>query len=303
MKLPFILVGVIALTASVPVHGQDVVINEIMYNTPSADPAEEWIELHNRGTTAVNLLGWRISDGVDYTFGNVTIPAGGYLVVAADTEAFGELFPGVSNVVGGWLGTLSNNGEGVELENAAGDRIDRVRYATDGDWGIRRRLPDPLTGTPGWEWTADHDGIGKSVELINAALSNENGQNWGPSVPVGGTPGAVNSIADADIAPLISELTHSPIVPTSTSAVTISARVTDEQGSGVLVQLFYRTLQNPFIQLDMLDDGLSGDGGAGDGIYAATVPAMGDRTVVEFYIQASDAGNNTRTYPAPGIRC
>ena len=78
MKLPFILVGVIALTASVPLHGQ-VVINEIMYNTPSANPAEEWIELHNRGTTAVNLLGWRISDGVDYTFGNVTIPAGGYL--------------------------------------------------------------------------------------------------------------------------------------------------------------------------------------------------------------------------------
>jgi len=138
MKLPLIFAGVIAVAASVPLHGQDVVINEIMYNTPSADPAEEWIELHNRGTAAANLLGWRISDGVDYTFGNVTIPAGGYLVVAADTEAFSGLFPSVSNVVGGWLGTLSNNGEGVELENAAGDRVDRVRYATDGDWGIRR---------------------------------------------------------------------------------------------------------------------------------------------------------------------
>jgi hypothetical protein len=67
------------------------------------------------------------------------------------------------------------------------------------------------------------------------------------------------------------------------------------------VQLFYRTLQNPFIQLDMLDNGSSGDAGAGDGIYTATVPAMADRTVVEFYIQASDAGSNTRTYPAPGI--
>jgi hypothetical protein len=301
MKLPLIFAGVIAVAASVPLHGQEVVINEIMYNTPSADPTEEWIELYNRGTTAVNLLGWRISDGVDFTFGNVTIPAGGYLVVAADTEAFGGLFPGVANVVGGWLGTLSNNGEGVEVENAAGDQIDRVRYATDGDWGIRRRLPDPNTGTLGWDWTADHDGIGKSVELINAALSNDNGQNWGPSAPVGGTPGAANSLADADIAPLISESTHSPTVPSSTTAVTISARVTDEQSSGVVVQLFYRTLQNPFIQLDMLDNGLSGDGGAGDGIYAATVPAMGDRTAVEFYIQASDAGSNIRTYPAPGI--
>jgi hypothetical protein len=301
MKLPFILASLIAIAASLPVQGQDVVINEIMYNTPSADPAEEWIELHNRGTTPVNLLGWRISDGVDYTFGNVSIPAGGYLVVAANTEVFADLFPGVANVVGGWLDSLSNNGEGVELQNASGDSVDRVRYATDGDWGIRRRLPDPATGTLGWDWTADHDGIGKSVELINIALSNDNGQNWGPSNPVGGTPGVVNSIAAADIAPLVSESTHSPIVPTSTSSVTISARVTDEQNAGVVVQLFYRTQQNPFIQADMLDDGLSGDGGAGDGIYAATIPAMGDRTVVEFYVQASDAASNARTYPAPGI--
>jgi hypothetical protein len=277
------------------------VINEIMYNTPSANPAEEWIELHNRGTTAVNLLGWRISDGVDYTFGNVTIPAGGYLVVAADTEVFSGLFPGVGNVVGGWLGTLSNNGEGVESRTPRETRSTACANATDGDWGIRRRLPDPNTGTPGWDWTADHDGIGKSVELINAALSNDNGQNWGPSVPVGGTPGAVNSLAASDIAPLISESTHSPIVPTSTSAVTISARVTDEQSSGVVVQLFYRTLQNPFIQVDMLDNGLSGDGGAGDGIYAATVPAISNRTVVEFISRPAMPGATSARIPRPGI--
>jgi hypothetical protein len=145
---------------------------------------------------------------------------------------FSGLFPGVGNVVGGWLGTLSNNGEGVEVENAAGDQIDRVRYATDGDWGIRRRLPDPNTGTPGWDWTADHDGIGKSVELINAALSNDNGQNWGPSVQWVVRLAQSTHLQPPDIAPLISESTHSPIVPTSTSAVTISARVTDEQSSG-----------------------------------------------------------------------
>ena len=129
MKCFFALFLVLAVFVSLPAAGQDVVINEIMYNTPSANPAEEWIELYNRGTNAANLAGWRISDGVSYAFPNVTIPAGGYLVVAADVSAFQILYPGIANVVGGWLGTLSNNGEGVDVEDAGGQRIDRVRYA------------------------------------------------------------------------------------------------------------------------------------------------------------------------------
>jgi hypothetical protein len=301
MKLYHILTALFALGVSVcPVRAQNVVINELMYNPPSADPAEEWIELHNPGTNAVNLAGWRLSDGVAFTFPNVTIPAGGYLVVAANTNAFNALYPGVANVVGGWLDALSNNGEGVELEDAGGQQVNRVRYATEGSWGVRRRLPDPNTGTPGWQWTCDHDGIGKSAELINGSLSNDSGQNWAPSGPVGGTPGAANSTASGNIAPMILDVAHFPIVPSSSSEVTVSARIVDEQTVGLTVSVFHRTLSNPFNELSMFDDGAHNDGAANDGVYAAVLPIMPDLTVVEFYVQASD-GINTRTQPAPAI--
>src|SRR5258705_11037342 len=124
MKFVFTPLVVLTLLLCLPASGQDVVISEIMYNTPAANPAEEWIELYNRGTNAANLAGWRISDGASYTFPNVTIPVGGYLVVAADVSAFQILHPGIANVVGGWLGTLSNNGEGVEVGGGGGDRVE-----------------------------------------------------------------------------------------------------------------------------------------------------------------------------------
>ena len=73
-----------------------VVINEIYYHPPSENPLEEWVELFNKGATAVNLAGWHLK-GAGFTFPNVSIAAGGYLVVAADVPTFTGKHPGVSN--------------------------------------------------------------------------------------------------------------------------------------------------------------------------------------------------------------
>jgi hypothetical protein len=69
-----------------------VVINELMAENAGSskdedtDP-EDWIELHNRGTTPVNLQGWSLSNDRDeeglWTFPAVTMPANGFLVVWA----------------------------------------------------------------------------------------------------------------------------------------------------------------------------------------------------------------------------
>ena len=48
-----------------------------------------------------------------------------------------------------------------------------------------------------------HDGGGRSLELINSVMTNNAGQNWAASLVDGGTPGAANSVAATDIAPLI----------------------------------------------------------------------------------------------------
>ena len=55
--------------------------------------------------------------------------------------------------------------------------------------------PVGLDGHRGWQWSDAHDGGGKSLELINAALPNEFGQNWAASLVDGGTPGRANSVA------------------------------------------------------------------------------------------------------------
>ena len=128
------------------------------------------------------------------------------------------MHPGVTNVVGGWSGHLSNSGERIRLVDNAGRLVDSVTYADEGDWSVRARGPLDH-GHMGWIWLDDHDGGGKSLELVNKTLSNDYGQNWGASTTVGGTPGAANSIAAANIAPLILDTQHGPVIPHSTDTV------------------------------------------------------------------------------------
>src|SRR5262245_59015997 len=136
-----------------PVLAQ-VVVNEIMYHPASHDVREEWLEFLNTSGTNVNLSGWTISGGLDFTFPtNTILGAGKHLVVAAHQPTFASKFPGVTNVVGSWLTIsvmnvngrlltnatpiLSNSRNSINLNNAAGDRVDSVTYADEGDWAVR----------------------------------------------------------------------------------------------------------------------------------------------------------------------
>ena len=141
---------------------------------------------------------------------------GEFLVVAADTATFAAKYSAVTNVIGGWEGQLSNRGEEIDLVDSTGSRVDRVAYADAGDWGVRERGPFDRNHY-GWIWTADHDGLGKSLELINPTLSNNYGHNWAASTTVQGTPGRLNSVQDDDIAPMILDVAHYPTIPSSVS--------------------------------------------------------------------------------------
>lgn len=286
----------------------DVVITEIMYHPLGNTPSEEYVELFNRSNITIDLSGWRFADGADYTFpAGTSLIAGGYLVVAANVAAFGAARPGVANVIGGWAGELSNSGEQIDLRNAAGDRIDQVRYADEGDWAVRRRGPLDHNHR-GWIWDTAADGGGSSLERISLALSNNNGQNWAASTR-GGTPGSANSTADTDVAPLIRNVQQTPAVPSSTEIVTVTARISDEMTTGLAATLFYRIDgAASFASKPMFDDGLHGDGSAGDGEYGATLNPLAsgdfsrslvDLDVIEYYVRATDAASNARTWPAP----
>ena len=157
-----------------------------------------------------------------------------------------------------------------------------VRYADEGDWATREKAPADY-GHRGWRWASLADGGGSSLELINPSLPNKHGQNWASSVTAEGTPGRVNSVAVPDIAPLILDVSHFPLVPKSADPVTITARVLDEQTENLAVTLHWRVDgATDFTAVPMTDDGSQGDGAPQDGVYGAFVPPHANDTIVEF---------------------
>ncbi len=139
-----------------------VVINEIFYKAPGTS-LEQWIELHNRSGSDVNVGGWKLGSGVSYDIpANTMIPMGGFLVVAWNPAAFVALHPGVT-VFGPWSGTLSGSGETIALEDANGNTVDQVAYSDGGRWS---------------QWA---DGGGSSLELIDPHADNSRGEAWDAS--------------------------------------------------------------------------------------------------------------------------
>ncbi|MBW7992775.1 MAG: lamin tail domain-containing protein, partial [Planctomycetes bacterium] len=62
-----------------------VVINEIHYDPDVATELVEFIELHNFGSTDVNLSGWYFSDGISFRFpAGAILQAGGYIIVRSE---------------------------------------------------------------------------------------------------------------------------------------------------------------------------------------------------------------------------
>lgn len=298
----FIFLG--AILAAISSARAEIVISEIMYHPQSELTSEEWVEIHNTGASAVNISGWKFTSGIQFTIPSIAaanIPAGGYLVVAANAPAFSAKYPAVTNFVAGWTGILSNSANHIVLEDAVGTKMDEVTYSDDGDWA--KRVHDVVDYSHrGWRWDTAADGFGSSLELINPLFSNAYGQNWAASTTLQGTPGAANSATAPDIAPVILGVAHFPLVPKSTETVNVTAQVLDDGGPASIssVAAHYRLDgAATFITLAMADDGTHGDGAAGDGVYGATLPAQANNAIIEFYITATDTTAHTRIWPAP----
>jgi hypothetical protein len=143
-----------------------IVISEVMYHFPNS--REEWIELHNKSGSSVDVSGWRLDDAVSFTFpglpgSNATvIPAGGYLVVAGNAPALLAKWPGVP-ILGNFTGSLNNRGERIALEDASSNLAAEVTYADGG------------------KWPSLADGGGSSLELRDAAADNAHPASWAAS--------------------------------------------------------------------------------------------------------------------------
>jgi len=106
------------------VYSQSLRINEFMALNQKTLADEDgdfsdWIEVYNPSETAVNLLGWALTDNISqpfkWLFPNVTLPAGDYLMVFASSKN--------RNIAGKELHTnfnLSGGGEYLALRNPMG---------------------------------------------------------------------------------------------------------------------------------------------------------------------------------------
>lgn len=293
--------AIAVVSVNVGIDLDKIVINEIHYHPQSLSASDEFIEIYNGNPGAIDVGGWQLTSGVNYVIpAGTAIAGGGFLVIAANPLQFTATFGSVSVLRGPWTGELSNSGEVIRLKSAAGETVDELEYADEGDWAERRQVA--MGSETSWEWYTRSDALGSSLELVNPALTNKNGQNWAASV-ASPTPGNTNSRASANIAPLISNLDHRPQIPRSTDPVQITVEVKDEALTPPSVSLFWRvSTASPgaFTQELMADDGLHGDGAAADGNYGATVPPQANGSVVEFYVSATDAVSTTRTWPAAG---
>jgi hypothetical protein len=179
-----------------------VVINEIMYNPPTGNQNEEYIELHNVTGAQVTLYRtdklapWKFTDGIDYTFSAsefATIRANGYLMVVKDLAAFITRYgsmPSEVQVCDDYDGFLSNAGERLQI-GMPGDidefgtryyiRIDRVTYS-DGSH------PEDCPGGIDL-WPTEADGLGKSLSRKDPNDYGNDVANWEAAAP---SPGLAN---------------------------------------------------------------------------------------------------------------
>jgi hypothetical protein len=122
-------------------------ISEIMYH-PNGDPNEEFVEMTNIGTTALNLNEVSFTDGIQFTFSDTTLGAGQFLLLAANRDIFESRYGTGLPIAGTFEGALDNAGEKLQLSDILGNPIQTIDYKdtwyelTDGD-GFSLTAVDP----------------------------------------------------------------------------------------------------------------------------------------------------------------
>jgi hypothetical protein len=162
-----------------------IVFNEIMYN--SAVSGASFIELHSLATnTTFDLSNWRI-EGAGFTFAPGTLlPPGGYIVVAKDRATFAATYGNNITLAGEFGGQLQNGGETLWL-------------IQPGATSAEDAVIDQVTYSDAPPWPAAADGLGASLQLIDATQDNTRAFNWAAVTPSTNSEPAKTLSAIADV--------------------------------------------------------------------------------------------------------
>ena len=137
----------------------------------------EFIELANTSTSeSIDLAGVTLVDGVAFTFGDDSLPPGGRTLVVRNRGAFESRYGTGLSIAGQFAdGKLSNSGETLRLEDAAGAALVELTYEDS----------DP--------WPGRADGKGATLELVDSEGDPNDAASWRSSSEFGGSPGRAGS--------------------------------------------------------------------------------------------------------------
>jgi hypothetical protein len=156
-----------------PASGQ-VVFNEIMYH-PTV-PGAEYVELYNVATAiSFDLSGWKIQ-GLSYTFppGSILTP-GSFLLLTSNRAAFAAAYGATINVFDTTDLSGLAGGQTLTLLDGGTNIVSKVRFQPSAPWPIGA------------------DGLGSSLQLVDARQDNWRAGNWVANFPpISRSPGSAN---------------------------------------------------------------------------------------------------------------
>lgn len=162
-----------------PVKRKDIIFTEIFADpSPQVNlPDVEYVEVYNRSTNPINILGWQLSDGHSIALlpDKIVLPDEYWVITSASNVfQFGLGIPvlGVSN-----FPTLNNSSDTLTIKMPTGITVDSLNYNLS------------------WYRNIDKQEGGWSLELIDTHHPCGEEENWTASESErGGTPGEVNSV-------------------------------------------------------------------------------------------------------------
>ena len=153
--------------------------HELNYHPPDSDGQTEFIELTNVSGQPASLNGAHFTQGISFTFGDVTLAPGARVVLVKNAIDFAAKYPGVP-IGGVFGGSLANEGETLTLVDIAEAVIFTFTY---GD-----------STAPGWP--VEPDGGGYTLVLrrpFHLSTNPLQAASWRPSGAPGGAPGQADS--------------------------------------------------------------------------------------------------------------
>ncbi len=190
----------------------DIVINEIAWAGSLDESGDEWIELKNNTSSAVDLAGWQIIDDETTVYDlSGEIPANGYFLIESHEDAVSGLSADLIVEM-----SLANSGDTLVLKDASGNTIDTVNAS-------------------GTEWPAGDNTTKASMERTDSTGSTwntctaGNGYSASGGSEITGTPGSLNSESESSTGTEVL-LTVSDSMPDAGDTITVTASITGVEG-------------------------------------------------------------------------